>query len=51
LQGKQGGLDPVQLIKLQTAMTFFDPLPSQQALGFSGGGLENALKKTIEACN
>jgi Nucleoside-diphosphate-sugar epimerases len=50
LQGREGGLDPVYLIKLQTALTFFDPAPAQQALGFSGGGLEEAFKKTIEAC-
>jgi hypothetical protein len=50
LQGKQGGLDPIKLIKLQTAMTFFDSEPAHLALGFSGGGLDEALEKTVEAC-
>ena len=49
-QGRQSGLDPVELIKLQTAMTFFDPQPAQEALGFSGGGLDEAIRKTVEAC-
>lgn len=49
-QGREGGLDPVALIKLQTAMTFFDPTPSRQALGYGKGGLDEALQKTVEAC-
>ena len=50
LQGREGGLDPIALIKLQTAMTFFDPTPSKQDLGYRSGGLDEALKKTIIAC-
>ncbi|MHC1740511.1 MAG: NAD-dependent epimerase/dehydratase family protein [Anaerolineaceae bacterium] len=50
MQGKQGGLDPVELIKLQTAMTFFDPAQSRKELTYGSGGLEAALEKTVEAC-
>jgi hypothetical protein len=50
LQGREGGLDPIALIKLQTAMTFFDPTPSKKDLGYRSGGLDEALKKTIIAC-
>lgn len=51
IEGKQGGLDPVKLVKLQTAFTFFDPTPSQVALGYGSGGLDEALRKTVEVCN
>jgi nucleoside-diphosphate-sugar epimerase len=50
LQGKQSGLNPVQLVKLQTAMTFFDPAVSQQELRFGPADLDAALEKTIQAC-
>jgi nucleoside-diphosphate-sugar epimerase len=49
LQGKESGLDPIQLIRLQTAMTFFDPEPARTTLHFGQGGLDVALQKTIEA--
>jgi hypothetical protein len=49
LQGKEGGLDPVQLVKLQTTLTFFDPNPSKQTLGFGKNDLEEALRKTVDA--
>jgi len=49
LQGKESGLDPIQLIRLQTAMTFIDPEPARTVLHFGSGGLEAALQKTIEA--
>ena len=48
--GREGGLDPVDLIKLQTSMTFFDPTPSRLALGYGQGGLDEALQKTVKAC-
>jgi hypothetical protein len=50
LQGKQSGLDPRYLLDLQSAETFFDPLPSQQALGFTGGLLNKAFDETVAAC-
>jgi nucleoside-diphosphate-sugar epimerase len=50
LQGKEGGLDPIALVKLQSALTFFDPAPSQLVLGYGINGLDEALRKTVEAC-
>ncbi len=50
LRGKQSGLNPVQLVKLQTAMTFFDPVSAQQVLHFGSDDLDRALQRTIEAC-
>lgn len=46
----QSGLDPVELIHLQTANTFFDASVAQTALGFNGGGLDEAIRKTVKAC-
>jgi dihydroflavonol-4-reductase len=50
LRGLEGGLDPIQFVRLQTRKTFFDPKPAQQALGFSGGTLEQSFKTTVRAC-
>ncbi len=50
LQGKEGGLDPIELVKLQSALTFFDPAPSQHALGYGKNGLDEALQATVRAC-
>jgi nucleoside-diphosphate-sugar epimerase len=50
LSGKQGGLDPLKLVKLQSALTFFDPAPSQVALGYGKNGINEALTETIKAC-
>ena len=50
LQNKQRGLEPVHYMDLQTRETFFDPEPARQELGFGSGGLEEALKETVEAC-
>lgn len=50
LNGKEGGLDPVALVSLQSAMTFFDPAASQQALGYGKNGINEALVKTVDAC-
>ncbi len=47
--GKENGLDPRYLVDLQTALTYVDPEPARQVLGFQRGGLEDALKKTVEA--
>ena len=50
LQGKEGGLDPIELVKLQYALTFFDPGPSQLALGYGKNDLDEALQVTVQAC-
>jgi dihydroflavonol-4-reductase len=49
-QGREGGLDPVELAALQTRDTFFDPEPPRRALGYGQGGLEAALAATVRAC-
>ena len=49
LQGREGGLDPVAFVALQTAHTFFDPAPARQALGYGAGGLDQALRVTVAA--
>jgi hypothetical protein len=48
-QNREGGLDPVHLLKLQTANTFFDPEPSRKALGYGQGGLDQAFAATVHA--
>jgi nucleoside-diphosphate-sugar epimerase len=50
LRGLEGGLDPTSFVELQTRETFFDPEPAQTALGFKGGGLNEAFKETIKGC-
>lgn len=49
LKGRQAGLDPVEFVKLQTRETFFDPAPARAALGFTGGGLDQAIAATATA--
>ncbi len=49
-QGKEGGLDLVPFIDLQTRNTFIDPEPSRIALGYSGNSLDDAFQDTITAC-
>ncbi len=51
VQGKEAGLDPRYFASLQTAECFIDPHPSKQALGYQTGGLDQAFKKTVRACN
>jgi hypothetical protein len=50
LQGKEGGLNLRYFAVLQTAETFLNPEPSQEALGYEPGDLENAFRQTVEAC-
>jgi len=50
LQGRESGLDPLALIKLQSAMTFFDPTASQLALGYGKNSIDEALRRTVDAC-
>lgn len=47
LQGKEGGLDPVHLLELQSINTFFDPEPSRRALGYGSGGLDRAFLRLL----
>lgn len=49
LQGKQGGLDPVHFVDLQTRETFFDTASSQKELGYHTGGLDKALRDTVKS--
>jgi len=35
-------------VKLQTANTFFNASIAQDALGFKGGGLDEAIRKTVK---
>lgn len=49
-QGREGGLDPVSFVKLQTANTFIDPADSQAALGYESGGLDEAIRETVTVC-
>jgi nucleoside-diphosphate-sugar epimerase len=48
--GKEAGLNEVEFVHLQTAATYFDPEPARRALGFGGGGLDEALRATAAAC-
>jgi dihydroflavonol-4-reductase len=50
LKGKESGLDYLYFASLQTANTFLDPEPSSRALGYDPGGLDEAFRKTVEAC-
>ena len=50
IRGKEGGLNPFRFTKLQTDRTFFDPIPSRQALGYGQGGLDDAFRETVAAC-
>jgi nucleoside-diphosphate-sugar epimerase len=47
--GKEGGLDALEFVKLQTAKTYFDPEPSRLALGYGSGGLDEAIADTVAA--
>ena len=50
-KGLEGGLNSLQYVDVQTENTFFDPTPSQLALGYSRGNLEQAFKDTVDACS
>jgi dihydroflavonol-4-reductase len=50
LRGSESGLHPVRYIDFQTKESYFDPQSSQEALGYTRGGLELALEKTVLAC-
>ena len=48
-EGKEGGLNAVEFVKVLTAKTFFDPEPSRKALGYGRGGLDEAIRDTVAA--
>lgn len=50
LQGREAGLDPVRFVEVQTRKTYLDPTPSQEALGYKRGGLDEAFADTVAAC-
>ena len=49
IKGREGGLDMVKYVDLQTKNTFFDPGPERIELGYGSGGLTEAFKQTIKA--
>jgi nucleoside-diphosphate-sugar epimerase len=51
LQRREGGLDMRYFAKLQTAKTFIDPEIARRALGFELDNLDDAFRKTVDACN
>lgn len=50
VQGREGGLNPVHFVRLQTANTFIDPAESQAALGYSPADLDAAIRETVAVC-
>lgn len=50
LLGREAGLHTTQFPRLQTRFTYLEPEPSQRALGYSGGGLDQAWEATVAAC-
>lgn len=50
VQGREGGLNPVHFVRLQTANTFVDPAESQAALGYDSGDLDAAIRETVAVC-
>ncbi len=50
LKGQESGLHPTTFVHLQTRLTYFDPKPAQDALGFGSDGLDEALQDTVDAC-
>ncbi|TNF34239.1 MAG: NAD-dependent epimerase/dehydratase family protein [Gammaproteobacteria bacterium] len=50
LFGIRSGLDTARLVTLLTQQMWFDPKPSQKALHYQGGDLDEALKATVDSC-
>ncbi len=50
IKGQEGGLDMVRFSEVQTRNTFFDASAARKELGFGKGNLNEAFKKTVEAC-
>jgi dihydroflavonol-4-reductase len=51
LEGREAGLNFWYFSQLQTAETFLNPHPSQDALGYTGSDLDAAFRETVLACN
>lgn len=50
-EGKEAGLNYKYLFKdIQSREFFFDPTSTQEELGYSGGGLEESIRKTVRRC-
>ena len=50
-KGLEMGLDYDNLFKdIQSRETYFDPKPSQEELGYTGGELEEIIKETVKRC-
>jgi dihydroflavonol-4-reductase len=49
VRGLEAGLDLRFFNRLQTAQAFINPSPSQLALGYQTGGLDQALQETVAA--
>lgn len=50
-KGEESGLDPDYLFRdIQCRFLYYDTASSMTELGYSGGGIEASIKKTIEAC-
>lgn len=47
---REGGLDPVRFVDIQTARTYFDPESSRKQLKYGRGGLDEAFGDTVRAC-
>jgi dihydroflavonol-4-reductase len=50
LRGKEAGLNYWYFSQLQTAETFLDPQPSQEALGYTTSDLDVAFRETVFEC-
>ena len=44
LTRRESGLDPVRLVNTMISEMYFDPTQSQEALGYKGGGLDEAIE-------
>lgn len=50
-KGKEAGLNHKLLFRdIQCREFFFDPTPSQEELGYTGGGLEESIIETVKRC-
>ena len=50
LIGFESGLNPVQFIRMQTAETYINPEISRSKLGYEMGGLDEAIRETVQVC-
>ncbi len=50
MRGGEFGIDLVEFAEVQARESFFDSKPAKMSLGYTGGGLDQAIKDTVEAC-